>query len=120
VSHRRIMVDHCVLFGLSTEYWRFSITFTYRVLFYANDMKLFLPVKGRFSRTSYPIEFSYILAGNVLDRISLNTPRYRTRGFEFLPIGFHRTNYVVYEPMSTAMHEFNEVIGLFDFLKLTF
>jgi hypothetical protein len=74
-----------------------------RVLFYADDMKLFLPVKSfqdcakiqsdlnklsewyernslflnvdncktiRFSRTRYPVEFSYMLGGTVLDRVS--------------------------------------------------
>jgi hypothetical protein len=46
----------------------------------------------------------------------LNTPRYQTMGSEFLRIGFHRTNYGVQEPMSAAMREFNEVIGLFDFI----
>jgi hypothetical protein len=28
---------------------------------------------------------------------------------------FHRTNYGVHEPMSSAMRQFNEVIGIFDF-----
>jgi hypothetical protein len=32
---------------------------------------------------------------------------------EFFQIGFHCTNYGVYEPMSAAMREFNEVIKLF-------
>jgi Reverse transcriptase (RNA-dependent DNA polymerase)/Endonuclease-reverse transcriptase len=83
---------------------RISEIFDYvRVLFYADDMKLFLPVKGfqdcmkiqsdlnklsewcernslplnvgkcktiTFSRTRYPVEFSYMLAGTVLDRVS--------------------------------------------------
>jgi hypothetical protein len=31
-------------------------------------------------------------------------------------IGFHRMNYGVHEPMSAAMREFNEVIGLFGFI----
>jgi hypothetical protein len=53
---------------------------------------------------------------NLLSALDLNTPRYRTRGSEFLRIGFHRTNYGVHEPMSAAMREFNEVIGLFDFI----
>jgi hypothetical protein len=44
------------------------------------------------------------------------TPRYRTQGSEFLRIVFHRTNYGVHETMSAAMREFNEVIGLFDFI----
>jgi hypothetical protein len=53
---------------------------------------------------------------NLLSALDLNTPRYWTRGSEFLRIGFHRTNYGVHEPMSAAMREFNEVIiGLFDF-----
>jgi hypothetical protein len=53
---------------------------------------------------------------NLLSALDLNTPRYRTRGSEFLRIGFHRTNYGVHEPMSAAMRESNEVIGLFDFV----
>jgi hypothetical protein len=53
---------------------------------------------------------------NLLSALDLNTPRYRTRGSDFLRIGFHRTNYGVHEPMSAAMREFNEVIGLFDFI----
>jgi hypothetical protein len=53
---------------------------------------------------------------NLLSALYLNTPRYHTRGSEFLRIGFHRTNYGVHEPMSAAMHEFNEVIGLFGFI----
>jgi hypothetical protein len=50
-----------------------------------------------------------------LSALDLNTPRYRTRGSEFLRIDFHRTNYGVHEPMSAAMREFNEIIALFDF-----
>jgi hypothetical protein len=42
------------------------------------------------------------------------TPRYPTCGTEFLRIDFHRTNYGIHEPMSSAMRQFNEVIGLFD------
>jgi hypothetical protein len=53
---------------------------------------------------------------NLLSALGLKTPRYRTRGSEFLRIGFHCTNYGVHEPMSVAMREFNEVIGLFDFI----
>jgi hypothetical protein len=53
---------------------------------------------------------------NLLSALDLNTPRYRTWGSEFHRIGFHRTNYGVHEPMSAAMREFNEVIGLFDFI----
>jgi hypothetical protein len=53
---------------------------------------------------------------NLLSALDWNTTQYRTRGFEFLRIGFHRTNYGVHEPMSAAMREFNEVIGLFDFI----
>jgi hypothetical protein len=51
-----------------------------------------------------------------LSDIDLNTPRYQTRGSEFLRIGFHRTNYRAHEPMSATMHKFNEIIGLFDFI----
>jgi hypothetical protein len=54
---------------------------------------------------------------NLLSALDLNTPRYRTRGSEFLRIGFHRTNYEVHEPMSVAMREFNEGFGLFDFIS---
>jgi hypothetical protein len=32
-----------------------------------------------------------------------------------LRIHFHRTNYGILEPMSSAMRQFNAVIGLFDF-----
>jgi hypothetical protein len=53
---------------------------------------------------------------NLLPVLELNTTRYRTRGSKFLQIGFHPTNYEVHEPMSTVMREFNEVIGLFDFI----
>jgi hypothetical protein len=53
---------------------------------------------------------------NLLSALDLNTPQYRTRGSEFLRIGFHGTNYRVHEPMSAAMREFNKVIGLFDFI----
>jgi hypothetical protein len=42
-------------------------------------------------------------------------PRYANRSTDFLRIDFHRTNYGVHEPMSSAMRQFNEVIGLFDF-----
>jgi hypothetical protein len=77
---------------------RVSLIFNYvRVLFYADDMKLFPPVSGfqsdlnklsewcernslffnvdkcktlTFSRTLYPVEFAYMLAGTVLDRVS--------------------------------------------------
>jgi hypothetical protein len=52
----------------------------------------------------------------LLSAFDLNTPQYRTRGSEFLRISFHRTNYEVHEPMSAKMREFNEVIGLFDFI----
>jgi hypothetical protein len=47
--------------------------------------------------------------------LNLIAPRYSTRGTEFLRIDFLRTNYGVHEPMSSAMRQFNEVIGLFDF-----
>jgi hypothetical protein len=47
--------------------------------------------------------------------LDLITPRYLTRGTEFLRIDFHRTNYGIHEPMFSAMRQFNVVIGLFDF-----
>jgi hypothetical protein len=50
-----------------------------------------------------------------LSVLDLITPRYPTRGIEFLRIDFHRTNYGIHEPMSDAMQQFNEVIGLFEF-----
>jgi hypothetical protein len=53
---------------------------------------------------------------NLLSALDLNTPGYRTWGSEFLRIGFHRTSYGVHEPMSAVMREFNEVIGVFDFI----
>jgi hypothetical protein len=52
----------------------------------------------------------------LLSAFDLNIPQYRTRGSEFLRIGFHRTNYEVHESMSAKMREFNKVIGLFDFI----
>jgi hypothetical protein len=52
---------------------------------------------------------------NLLPVLDLITPRYPTPGTEFLRIDFHRTNYGIHEPMSSAMRQFNEVIGLFDF-----
>jgi hypothetical protein len=51
---------------------------------------------------------------NLLSVLDLITPRYPTRGTEFLRIDFHRTNYGPHEPMSSAMRQFNEVICLFD------
>jgi hypothetical protein len=53
---------------------------------------------------------------NLFSALDLNIPRYRTRGSEFLRIGFHRTNYGVHELMSAAMREFKDVISLFDFI----
>jgi hypothetical protein len=55
-------------------------------------------------------------SSNLSSALDLNFPRYRTRGSEFLRIGFHRTNYGVHEPISAAMSEYNEVIGLLDFI----
>jgi hypothetical protein len=52
---------------------------------------------------------------NLLSVIDLITPRYPTRGTEFLRIDFHRTKYGIHEPMSNAMRQFNEVLGVFDF-----
>jgi hypothetical protein len=52
---------------------------------------------------------------NFLSVLDLITPLYPTRGTEFLPIDFHRTNYGFHEPMLGAMRQFNEVIGLFGF-----
>jgi hypothetical protein len=53
---------------------------------------------------------------NLLSTVDLNTPQYRTRGNEFLRIGFHRTNYGAHEPISATMRKFNEDIALFDFI----
>jgi hypothetical protein len=55
------------------------------------------------------------LALNLLSVFDLITPRYPTRGTEFLCIDFHRTNNGLHESISGAMRQFNEVIGLFDF-----
>jgi hypothetical protein len=52
---------------------------------------------------------------NLLSIIDLITPRYSTGGTEFLRIDFHGTNYGIHEPMSSAMRQFKEVIGLFGF-----
>jgi hypothetical protein len=50
---------------------------------------------------------------NFLYALDLKTPRYWTpRGSEFLRIGFHCSSYGLHEPISAAMREFNEVIGL--------
>jgi hypothetical protein len=43
VSHREVISDQCVSFGLSTEYRIFEYV---RVLFYADDIKLVFPVKN--------------------------------------------------------------------------
>jgi hypothetical protein len=56
-----------------------------------------------------------IVSPNLLSVVDLITPRYPTRGTEFLRIDFHRTNYGIQEPLSSAMRQFNEVVGLFDF-----
>jgi hypothetical protein len=61
-----------------------------------------------------------VLSGRVnspklLSVLDLITPRYLTRGTEFLRIDFHQTNYGLHEPMLGAMRQFNKVIGLFDF-----
>jgi hypothetical protein len=56
---------------------------------------------------------------NLLSALDLNTARYRTRGLEFLWIGFHRTNYRNHEPTSAAIRKFNEVIGRLDEVILT-
>jgi hypothetical protein len=52
---------------------------------------------------------------NLLSVLDWITPRYPTRDTEFLRIDLHRTNYGLHQPMSGAMRQFNEVIGLFDF-----
>jgi hypothetical protein len=52
---------------------------------------------------------------NLLSVLDLITPHYPTRGAEFLRIDFHRTNYGIHEPMSSAMRQFNEVNCLSDF-----
>jgi hypothetical protein len=57
---------------------------------------------------------------NLLSVLDLITPRYPTRGTEFLRIDFHRTNYGLHEPMSGAMRQFNEVIPLFDLSLISF
>jgi predicted DNA-binding ribbon-helix-helix protein len=54
-------------------------------------------------------------SSNLLSVLDLITPRYPTRGAEFLRINFHPTKYGLHEPMSSAMREFNEVIGLLGF-----
>jgi hypothetical protein len=53
---------------------------------------------------------------NLLLALDLNTSQYRSRGSEFLRIGFHRMNYGFHEPMSAAKPEFSEFIGLFDLI----
>jgi hypothetical protein len=52
---------------------------------------------------------------NLLSVLDLITPRYPTHDTDFLRIDFHQTNYGIHEPMLSAMRQFNEVIGLFDF-----
>jgi hypothetical protein len=56
-----------------------------------------------------------VTSPNLLFALDLITPQYPTRGAEFLRIDFHRTNYEIHKPMSSAMRQFNEVIGFFDF-----
>jgi hypothetical protein len=45
-----------------------------------------------------------------LSVLDLITPRYPTRGTEFLRIDFHRTNYGLHEPMLGAMWQYNEAV----------
>jgi hypothetical protein len=55
-------------------------------------------------------------SADLLSALDMNTQRYRTRGSEFIRIGFHCKNYGAHEPISAAMREFNEIIGLFDLI----
>jgi hypothetical protein len=63
-------------------------------------------------------EHVYVMVGKAFVMLvgEVITPRYPTRGTDFLRIDFHRTNYENQEPMSSAMRQFNEVIGLFAIL----
>jgi hypothetical protein len=49
---------------------------------------------------------------NFLSVVDLITPRYPTRSTEFLRIDFHRTNYGIQEPLSSAMRQFRSAPGL--------
>jgi hypothetical protein len=48
---------------------------------------------------------------NLLSVLNFIAPRYPNRGTEFLRIDFHRTIDRSREPMSSALRQFNEVIG---------
>jgi hypothetical protein len=86
--------DRCVLLHLDTLTKRRSIAWV---------MFIFDVVSGR------------VNSPNLLSVLDLITPLYPTRGAKFLRIDFHRTNYRIHKPMSSAMRLFNEVIGPFDF-----
>jgi hypothetical protein len=51
----------------------------------------------------------------IYHRMRTDAPFYILTPPQFLHIVFHRTNYGLHEPMLSAMRQFNEVIGLFDF-----
>jgi hypothetical protein len=93
VSHREVISDYCVLFVLSTEYRWFSNTsvccctpMIWSCFFPSKVFRiwtncpseprnsLFLNVDKRititFLRTRYPVEFTYMLGGSVLDRVN--------------------------------------------------
>jgi hypothetical protein len=79
-------------------------------------LRLDILLKRRCTMFIFDILRGRMNSANLLLALDLNTPRYRTRGFEFLRIGFHCMNYEVHEPMSAVMREFNEGIGLFNFI----
>jgi hypothetical protein len=78
--------DRCALLHLDTLAKRRSI---------ASVMFIFDVLRGRMN------------SRNLLSVLDLITPRYPTRGTEFLRIDFHRTNCGLHEPMSDAMRQFN-------------
>jgi hypothetical protein len=85
VSHRGVISEHCVSFGFSTDMKLFlpvkSFQDCRKFQFDLNKLSewcernsLFLNVDKfktiTFSRTRYPVQFSYMLGGTVLDRVN--------------------------------------------------
>jgi predicted DNA-binding ribbon-helix-helix protein len=74
--------DRCAFLHLETFLKRRSI---------ASVMFIFDVLSGR------------VNSPNLLSILNLITPRYLTRGREFLRVDYHRMNYGIHEPMSSAM-----------------
>jgi hypothetical protein len=119
-------MDHCVL---SAVYRVHSMTCVWKRLNVCRDglydMLCVVRVERKFSifhRMSKDVVFCALTfldrrnSTNLLSVLESNTPRYQTRDSKFLKFGFHCMNYEVHQLMSAAMCEFNEVIGLFDYI----